>query len=181
MKAGKKVKVKPGKHLVKVKRKGFVASVRTVKVKRGKTLTLSVKLKKAQGKKRKAKKAKKKRKKAKADARKRRRAKKRGPKLRPWAMGAWAAGGVSVAVGIGVGIAANGSADDHNASRDYDEKKDLQDDAESLALTSNVFYGIGIAAIATGTVLWFLDSGDSHASVAPLPDGGAIVGVGGRF
>lgn len=55
------------------------------------------------------------------------------------------------------------------------------DAAKSHALTANVLLGVGIAAAATGGVLWYLGR-DARPAVAVTPtDGGIGIVVGGRL
>lgn len=70
---------------------------------------------------------------------------------------------------------------------------DLNEDAQSAALKSNIFLGVGLAAIAGGVVLWFLgapddpvvyeDTGDDDAvSLRPVVDLDRVsLSLSGRF
>lgn len=101
---------------------------------------------------------------------------------KPAAIFAFVVGGLAVTGGVLAGMQADGKADDFNTSLDRREKMDLRDEAEGWALGSNIAYGVGATAIVVGAVLWAMDDSDGYAaSVAPLPEGGAIVGLGGTF
>ena len=66
------------------------------------------------------------------------------------------------------------------------EANDAIDRDADMSLFADISFGVGVAAIAAGVVLWAV-SGDSdadaigHAYIAPLPDGGGAVGMAGRF
>ncbi|MCB9522766.1 MAG: PEGA domain-containing protein [Myxococcales bacterium] len=101
---------------------------------------------------------------------------------KPAAIFAFVVGGLAVTGGVLAGMQADGKAEDFNKSLDRREKMDLRDEAEGWALGSNIAYGVGATAIVVGAVLWAMDDSDGYAaSVAPLPEGGAIVGLGGTF
>ncbi len=104
------------------------------------------------------------------------------PSLKPWAVFSFVVGGLAVTGGVLAGMQANDKADEFNGSVDRREKLGLKDDAENWALGANVAYGIGATAIVVGGLLWAMDPGDGYAaSISPLPEGGAMVGLGGTF
>lgn len=106
-----------------------------------------------------------------------------GTSTKPFAVLAFVVAGVAVTGGVIAGLAAEGTAEDFNASVDRSEKQKLKRDADNLALGSNIAYGVGATAAVLGAVLWAMDdSDDGYAwQAAPLPEGGAVVGIGGVF
>lgn len=82
--------------------------------------------------------------------------------------------------GIYMGSEASESADEFNQSVRRREKQSLKDDVETQALAANVLYGVGAAGLLIGGLLWAAEP-DYRASIAPTPDGGAYVGIEGRF
>ena len=106
----------------------------------------------------------------------------RRPSTKPWAVLAFVVGGLAVTGGVVAGLAADSSADDFNSATKRRAKMDLKDDTENMALLSNVLYGVGATGLVLGGVLWAMDPADNYrAQVAPLPGGGAMVGLGGSF
>ncbi|MBU0553573.1 hypothetical protein KKF91_17620 [Myxococcota bacterium] len=100
--------------------------------------------------------------------------------LKPLAVVSFLIGGAAIVGGVVTGKMADDAADDFNASRFYDKKINYKQEAEDLSLGSNVLYGVGAVGIGLGALLWGMDSA-YQASVAPMPGGGAYVGVGGSF
>ncbi|MFN3199022.1 MAG: PEGA domain-containing protein [Bradymonadia bacterium] len=106
----------------------------------------------------------------------------RRPSLKPWAALSFVVGAASIAGGVVVGLQAEDKAEEFNDSVFLDDKRELKQDAENLALGSNVLYGVGAAALLIGGLLWAMDdSGSTYGSVTPMPGGGAYVGFGGSF
>lgn len=88
----------------------------------------------------------------------------------------------------GVAMAQKGSADDGHcdATTCDQEGLDLYDQATAFAWASNVTVGVGLAAVATGVVLFFVLPGETPPSTALLPTfapapGGGTLGVRGAF
>lgn len=102
---------------------------------------------------------------------------------KPYAVLAFVVAGLAVTGGVIAGLAADGAADDFNQSTDRGEKTKFKRDSENLALGANIAYGVGATAAVVGAVLWAMDDTDDGYAVraGPLPEGGAIVGIGGVF
>lgn len=101
---------------------------------------------------------------------------------KPLAALSFVVGAAAVAGGVVVGMKADEAAEDFNSSVFLEQKRGYKDDAENLALGANVLYGVGAAALLIGGLLWAMDDGGStYGTVAPTPDGGAYVGLGGSF
>ncbi|MEZ4469400.1 MAG: PEGA domain-containing protein [bacterium] len=101
--------------------------------------------------------------------------------LRPFAVLSFVVGGLAITGGVITHNLADEKAQDFNHSVDRQEKLGLRDDAKALDTASTVLYGVGATGVALGVLLLALDPGDSRATVAPLPEGGAMVGYGGTF
>ncbi len=89
--------------------------------------------------------------------------------MKKGAIGAWAGAGAAGIAAVVVGFMAKGKADDLDKANNrvgvkQSEVTDLRDSADTLAITSDVFSGLAIAAAITGTVLWFMDSPDEEKS-----------------
>lgn len=102
------------------------------------------------------------------------------PSYRGYAIVAFLVGGLATAGGIYLGLEANESATAFNDSVRRSEKQSLRSDVEWQSTGANVLYGVGAAGILVGALLWAAEP-DYRASISPLPDGGAYVGVEGRF
>lgn len=102
------------------------------------------------------------------------------PSYRGYAIVAFLVGGLATAGGIYLGLEADDSAAQFNDSVRRSEKRDLKSDVEWQSTGANVLYGVGAAGILVGALLWAAEP-DYRASITPLPDGGAYVGVEGRF
>jgi hypothetical protein len=103
---------------------------------------------------------------------------------KPQAVLAFLVGGAAIAGGIWAGLEANERADAFNDSVDRRAKQRFKRETETWALGANVLYGVGAAGVALGALLWIMDPADraaTRAAVAPLPEGGAVVGLGGTF
>lgn len=110
----------------------------------------------------------------------------------PWPLIGYGTAGVGAAlIGVGVYFALDAQAADDDlqtAARQpnrarYDELVDQRDSGTTLAY---VMYGIGGAAVVGGLVMALvvpgLDSGDApQTGFMPLPEGGGLVQLGGRF
>jgi hypothetical protein len=110
--------------------------------------------------------------------------------MRTWA---FVAGGVGVA-GIVVGGITGGLAIDRKSTVDDNcdgpacnhEGLEAAEEGQSLALVSTITFGVGLAGLAAGAVLWLLSPSDEEAAatarwpVQPLV-GGTVVGVGGTW
>lgn len=88
----------------------------------------------------------------------------------------------------GVAMAQQSSADDGHcdATTCDQEGLDLYDQATAFAWASNVTVGVGLAAVATGVVLFFVLPGEERSNTALLPTfapapGGGTLGVRGAF
>lgn len=101
---------------------------------------------------------------------------------------AWVSGGIGLA-GIAVGgvtggmvLGKKGTIDAHCDGTVCDRRgKDAADSAQSLALVSSIGFGVGIAGVATATVLLITDSSvpertSRSAPVVAAAPGGAVVG-----
>ncbi len=85
------------------------------------------------------------------------------------AIGAWAGAGAAAVGAVVLGVMAGKKADDLDAKlgvvgSSRSEVNDLRDSADTLALTSDVFSGLAIAAGVAGVVLWFMEPDDSEES-----------------
>lgn len=101
---------------------------------------------------------------------------------KPWAVFSFVVGGLAVTGGVLAGMQADDKAKEFNDSVDRRDKQTFKDEAEGWALGSNVLYGVGATGVVVGALLWAMDPGDGYAAqIVPLPDGGAMVGVGGTF
>ena len=96
------------------------------------------------------------------------------------AVGIAGAGAIVLAVGVVLGTQANGFEDDAYAlcpdpsapCANADQANDLIERGRSRALTANIAYGVGAAAVAGGVVLWFLGAPTtSESNVAVIPNG----------
>ena len=97
-----------------------------------------------------------------------------------WAVFSFVVGGAAATGGVLAGMQADDKADEFNRSVDRGDKQTFKDEAEGWSLGSNVLYGVAATGVLVGSLLWAMD--DSYqASVAPLPGGGAYVGIGGTF
>lgn len=111
---------------------------------------------------------------------------------------AWVVGGAGLGVTAlgfafgGVAMAQQGAADDGHcdATTCDQEGLDLYDQANAFAWASNITVGVGLAAVATGVVLFFVapgggdDGKEKAARVVPLvvpTRGGLTLGLGGLF
>lgn len=104
-----------------------------------------------------------------------------GGSLRPLAVLSFVVGGLAITGGVITHGIAEDKAEDFNASRDRQEKLDLRDEAKGYDTASTVLYGVGATGVALGILLLAVDTGDSRATVSPLPEGGAMIGYGGTF
>lgn len=102
------------------------------------------------------------------------------PSYRGYAVVAILVGVAATGGGIYMGSQANASADEFNQSVRRSQKQSLKDDVETQALAANILYGVGAAGLLVGGLLWAAEP-DYRASIAPTPDGGAYVGIEGRF
>lgn len=99
----------------------------------------------------------------------------------------WITLGAGVAIaGAGAifGVQAQGSADDFDASTDLAEKQAARDDGQSQALTADVLYGVGGAAVLTGIILLVTAPDDAATAwrLGPTGDGrGAALWLGGAL
>jgi tetratricopeptide (TPR) repeat protein len=97
---------------------------------------------------------------------------------------------VAIGVGTAFGVVALGQKSDYDdvllqirTTRDERERQNLALDAEDIddarasnALLADVFFGVGIAALVTGAVIWIVDATGEDApavAFAPLPGGAA--------
>lgn len=99
---------------------------------------------------------------------------------------AWSVGGVGLAaLGTSAGLAfgAQGAKNDYRAATTLDDKQALRGKVETLALVTDVMLAVGVAAVVTAVVLY--PGGDAagaaQVGLSPLPGGGAVASLGGRF
>lgn len=101
-----------------------------------------------------------------------------------WKLAGWVAigvGGAAVAGGAVFGTLAN---DKEARFHDIDEtdRQALRDEGRAQALTADILFGVGIAAVATGVVLMVSDPTDDEGGFGLAPtDGGAAAWWRGRF